>query len=157
MNNKKEFLMTTEGYLKIEEEVNDLKLNKRPEIVEALKEARALGDLSENADYDAARNDQSELEAKIKELEYMLKNSKIVEKNVNIETVDIGSVVTISYVDDNDEEEYKIVGSLEADPFNNKISHESPIGIAIMGKKTGDIISVQSPTGSYEIRINGIA
>lgn len=157
MTNKKEFLMTTDGYLKIETELNDLKLNKRPEIVEALKEARALGDLSENADYDAARNDQSELEAKIKELEYMLKNAKIVEKNGSIDTVDIGSTVTISYVEDNDEEEYEIVGSLEADPFNNKISNESPIGIAIIGKKTGDIISVQSPTGSYDIKITKIA
>lgn len=156
MPNKKEFLMTTDGYLKIETELNDLKLNKRPEIIRAVKEARAQGDLSENADYDAARNDQAQLEAKIKELEYMLNNSKIIE-NAQKDIVNIGSVVTISYAGDNDEEEYKIVGSLEADPFNNKISNESPIGVAIMGKKVGDVISVESPTGAYEIKITKIA
>ena len=156
MTNKKEFLMTTEGYLKIETELNDLKINKRPEIIRAVKEARALGDLAENADYDAARNDQAQLEMRIKELEYMLNNSKIIE-NGKSDIVDIGSVVTISYVDENDEEEYKIVGSLEADPFNNKISNESPLGVAIMEKRVGDVISVESPTGAYEIKITKIA
>ncbi|NLA33098.1 MAG: transcription elongation factor GreA [Mollicutes bacterium] len=156
MTNKKEFLMTAEGYLKIETELNDLKLNKRPEVIKAVKEARSAGDLSENADYDAARADQAQLEMKIKELEFMLENSKIIE-NGQRDIVDIGSTVTISYVEENDEEEYKIVGSLEADPFNNKISNESPIGVAIMGKKVGDVISVESPTGAYAIEITKIA
>ncbi len=156
MPSKQEFLMTKEGYAKIENELNDLKINKRPEIVKALKEARALGDLSENADYDAARNDQSMLEAKIIKLENMLANAKII-SNHDSECINIGSTVVISYVDDNDEVEYKIVGSLEADPLNNKISNESPIGNAIMGKKVGEIISVESPTGSYNIKINKIA
>ncbi len=156
MTNKKEFLMTTEGYLKIETELNDLKLNKRPEVIRAVKEARSAGDLSENADYDAARADQAQLEMKIKELEFMLENAKIIE-NGQSDIVNIGSTVTISYVEEDDEEEYKIVGSLEADPFNNKISNESPIGVAIMGKKVGDVISVESPTGAYEIKITKIA
>ncbi len=156
MTNKKEFLMTTDGFLKLEAELEDLKVNKRPEIIKALKDARALGDLSENADYDAARNDQSQLETRIKELDFMLSNAKIIEESTS-EVINIGSTVTISYVDDNDEEVYKIVGSLEADPFNNKISNESPIGVAIMGKKVNDIISVESPTGSYDIRIKKIA
>lgn len=156
MQNRKEFLMTAEGYSKVENEINELKLNKRPDIIKALKEARAQGDLSENADYDAARNDQSELEIKIKQLEHVLSNAKII-KNSDSGTINIGSTVTISYVEDNDEEEYKIVGSSEADPFNNKISNESPIGDAIMGKKVGDIISVESPTGSYNIKITSIA
>ena len=156
MTNKKEFLMTTDGFLKLEAELEDLKVNKRPEIIKALKDARALGDLSENADYDAARNDQSQLETRIKELDFMLSNAKIIEESTS-EVINVGSTVTISYVDDNDEEVYKIVGSLEADPFNNKISNESPIGVAIMGKKVNDIISVESPTGSYDIRIKKIA
>lgn len=156
MSNKQEFLLTADGYTKIENELNELKINKRPEVIKALKEARALGDLSENADYDAARNDQSMLEAQIKKLENMIANAKIIENN-ETGLVNIGSTVTISYVDDNDEEEYKIVGSLEADPFNNKISNESPIGNAIMGKKVGEVISVESPTGSYNIKITKIA
>ncbi len=156
MQPKKEFLMTAEGYENVEKEILDLKVNKRPEIIKALKEARALGDLSENADYDAARNDQSELEAKIKNLETMITHAKII-KNNDAGIISIGSTVKITYVEDNDEEVYKIVGSTEADPFNNKISNESPIGNAIMGKKVGDIISVESPTGSYNIKITQIS
>lgn len=156
MSNKQEFLMTADGYVKIENELNELKVNKRPEVIKALKEARALGDLSENADYDAARNDQSMLESQIKKLENMLANAKII-NNIDNDIVNIGSTVTISYVDDADEEVYKIVGSLEADPFNNKISNESPIGNAIMGRKVGEVISVESPTGSYNIKITKIA
>ena len=128
----------------------------RNEIIEAIKEARALGDLSENADYDAARDEQAKVEARIKELEYMLENAKIIEKTSG-DTVSVGTTVTIEYVEDDEEEVYQIVGSLEADPFENKISNESPIGKAIMNKKVGDIISVESPTGSYDIKIVSIA
>ncbi len=156
MADKKECLLTANGYLELENKLNDLKLNRRPEIIKALKEARALGDLSENADYDAARNEQAQVESKIKEIEYMLEHAKIItegEKN----HVDLGTTVTISYLEDNEKENYKIVGSLEADPLNNKISNESPIGVAIMGKKVGDIISVESPNGAYEVKIVNIA
>ena len=127
MKTKKECLMTADGYLELEQELNNLKLNKRPEVIAALKDARAQGDLSENADYDAARNAQAELEGKIKELEYMLENAKIIDNN-DKDTVNVGSTITIYYIDDDEEEEYKIVGSLEADPLNNKISNESPNG-----------------------------
>lgn len=156
MAQKKEVLITAEGYLALEEELNDLKLNKRPEIITALKDARAQGDLSENADYDAARNAQAELESKIKEIEYTLEHAKIINtENKNI--VNVGTTVTINYVDDDEDEEYKLVGSLEADPMNNKISNESPLGKAIMNKKVGDIIAVESPNGSYDIKIVKIA
>jgi len=156
MSNKKEVLLTAEGFLELEAELNKLKNETRNEIIEAIKEARALGDLSENGDYDAARDEQAKVEARIKELEYMLENAKIIEK-ASGDTVTVGTTVTIEYVDDEDEEVYQIVGSLEADPFENKISNESPIGKAIMNKKVGDIISVESPTGSYEIKIVSIA
>ena len=129
--NEQEILLTAEGFLELETELNDLKINKRPEVIKALKEARALGDLSENADYDAARDAQAKLEGRIKELEYKLENAKII-SNDSKDTVSIGSTVTISYIDDDETEEYKIVGSLEADPFNNKISNESPKGAAII-------------------------
>lgn len=149
---KKEILLTSEGFLELETELNVLKSERRPAIIEAIKEARAQGDLSENADYDAARNEQAEVETRIADLEYMLSNAKIIEKKAG-NTVDLGSTVIIEYVEDNDTEEYHIVGSMEADPFENKISNESPIGKSIMNKKPGDVISVQSPTGSYEIKI----
>lgn len=156
MTNKKEFFLTEEGYLDIERELNDLKLNKRPIVIKALKEARAQGDLSENADYDAACNDQAQLESRIRELEFMMNNAKVIKEEAN-DCVTIGKTVQIAYVDDDETEEYKIVGSLEADPFENKISNESPIGLAIMGKKVGDIISVESPNGAYQIKITSIA
>jgi transcription elongation factor GreA len=153
---KKEILLTSEGFLELEEELNDLKNKKRPEIIEAIKEARAQGDLSENADYDAARNEQAEVEGRIKEIEYMLANAKIIEKN-DSHIVGLGSNVDILYVDDDEKETYSIVGSMEADPFENKISNESPIGRAIIGKQEGDIIDVESPTGSYQIKIVKVA
>ena len=151
MPKKDECLLTSEGFLNLEEELNELKTVKRPRVIEALKDARAQGDLSENADYDAARNDQAQIEARIKELEYMIDHAKIIEDTTEEGVVGLGTTVTISYVED--EEEYKLVGSLEANPFENKISNESPIGKAILGKKIGDIVSVESPNGSYDVKI----
>ena len=156
MVKKKEILLTSEGFLELEAELSVLKTVERPTIIEAIKDARAQGDLSENADYAAARDRQAEVESRIADLEYMLENAKIIEKK-DTNKVDMGSVVTIAYMEDNEEEEYKIVGSMEADPFENKISNESPIGMSIMQKKVGDIISVESPTGSYQIKIVKIA
>ena len=112
--------------------------------------------MSENADYDAARDEQAKIEARIQELEYMLEHAKIIEKTSG-DKVEVGTTVTVNYVDDDEEEIYSIVGSMEADPFENKISNESPIGKAIMHKKVGDIISVESPNGSYDIKIVKIA
>lgn len=156
MKQKKEFLLTSEGYLDLETELNTLKSEERPRIIEAIKEARAQGDLSENADYDAARDEQAKIEARIQELEYMLEHAKIIEKKSG-DVVSVGTTVTVKYIDDDEEEVYSIVGSMEADPFENKISNESPIGKAIMDKKVGDTISVESPNGSYDIKIVKIA
>jgi len=149
------FEMTAEGYLELEQELSELKNVKRQEVITALKEARAMGDLSENADYDAARNDQAQLEARIKELEYKLEHSKIVDTKKG-GSAGIGSIVTIKD-EFGDEEEYKLVSSVEADPFNNKISVESPIGIAIKGHKVGDTVVVESPNGGYNIEILNVA
>ena len=154
MKKEEKIFLTPEGFLALEEELSDLKENQRPKIIQAIKEARALGDLSENADYDAARDEQAQVESRIKELEYKLEHSEIIE-NKKKNQVSLGSTVVIKY-EDGEEDEYMIVGSLEADPFNNRISNESPIGVAVMGKKQGDVVSVASPNGSYEVTIKEI-
>jgi transcription elongation factor GreA len=148
-------MLTAEGYLELEQELNMLKTERRPEVIKALKEARALGDLSENSDYDAARNEQAQVEARIKELEYKLEHSTIADAT-KCDKVSVGNKVTILY-DDGEKEEYKIVGSLEADPFENKISNESPIGKSIIGHKKGEKVEVSSPNGSFIVTIENIA
>lgn len=155
MTNTKEVYVTVEGLAEMKSELENLIQVKRPEVINALKEARALGDLSENAEYDAARNEQAQIESRIKELENMLENAKVIE-NVNTNEVSIGTRVTIEYVEDEEEEEYSIVGVKEADPFNNKISNESPIARAILGGKIGDVVSVDSPNGKYDVKIVAI-
>ena len=145
--------LTQEGYEDLKKELDDLINIKRPANIKAIKEARALGDLSENADYDAAKNDQAEIEGRIKKIEKMLENVEIIEKG-DSSVVSLGTTVSIKYVDDEDEtDEYQIVGSQEADPFMSKISNESPIAKAIMNKKVGDIVEVESPNGVYKIEI----
>ena len=152
----KEIYLTEAGLEEKKKELEYLKLEKRPQVIEALKEARALGDLSENAEYDAARTEQAEVEGRIKMLEAMLENAIIV-NNVGNDQVSIGSVVTIQYDDDEDDtEEYSIVGSTEADPFENKISNESPLAQAILGAKKGDVVTVSSPQGEYQVTIREI-
>lgn len=152
MSNTKEIYLTEDGLKELEDELKELKEVKRPEVITALKEARALGDLSENAEYDAARAAQAEVEGRIKQLEVMLENVVII-NDVNNDKVSIGNTVKIRYVDDDELEEYKVVGSNEADPFNNRISNESPIAKAIMDKSVGDKVTVDSPNGTYEIEI----
>ena len=153
MSDEKVYL-TDEGFLEIETELNELKNVKRPAVIKALKEARALGDLSENADYDAARNEQAQVEGRILELEKILETAEIIEKG-NTDTVSLGITVRVKYIDDDDDEveEYRIVGSKEADPSNNKISNASPLAQAIMNAKVGDVCSVESPNGTYDVEI----
>ena len=153
---KEEILLTAAGYAELEEELNDLRINKRAENVAAIKEARSHGDLSENSEYDAARDEQAKIEARIQELEYKLENATII-ANKDKDSVNVGSEVTILYVEDEEEDTYSIVGSLEADPFENKISNESQIGKALMGRKVGDVIPVEGPNGTYEVKITKIA
>ena len=153
---KKTVYLTEEGYQELKRELDDLINVKRPLNIKAIKEARALGDLSENAEYDAARNEQAELEGRIKKLEQILENVSII-KDVDNGSVSIGNTVKIKYIDDDEEDEYKIVGSQEADPFESKISNESPIAKALLGKHVGDVVDVDSPNGIYQIKITSIA
>ena len=153
---KKEIFLTSEGYLELEQELHYLKTTKRNEVTQTLKEARALGDLSENSEYDQAREDQANLEKRIQEVEYSLEHATIIDKSDNDGKVGIGSSVELQYEDEDDVESYKIVGSQEADPFNNKISNESPIAAAIMGKKVGEVVEVSSPDGVYSVKIVAI-
>ena len=148
----KKTLLTKEGLKELQDELDDLINVKRPANLKAIKEARALGDLSENADYDAAKNDQAELEGRIKKIEKMLENYEIIEKKSNGK-VGLGSTVNIKYIDDDEEDEYKIVGSQEADPFESKISNESPLGAALLGKKKGDEVEVKLARGSLKVSI----
>ena len=129
MSDEKVYL-TDEGFLELETELNELKNVRRPAVIKALKEARALGDLSENADYDAARNEQAQVEGRILELEKIIENAHIIEKG-NTDMVSLGTTVRVKYIDDDDDEveEYLIVGSKEADPSNNRISNESPLAV----------------------------
>ena len=144
--------LTDQGFLELETELNTLKTVDRPRIIEAIKEARAQGDLSENADYDAARAEQALVEGRIQELEKIMENASIIEKG-STDKVSLGTTVKIKYVDDDEIEEYMIVGSKEADPSNNKISNESPIAKAIMNSKVGEVKKVASPNGEYEVEI----
>lgn len=151
MSNKTIYL-TDEGLQELVSELDYLKLEKRPEIIQALKEARALGDLSENAEYDAARNEQAVVEGRIKELEIMVENVEIISGTTDGK-VTLGSTVSLKYIDDDEEEEYMIVGSQESDPFNNKISNESPLAMALMNHQKGDTVTVDSPKGKYDVEI----
>ena len=154
MSNSGKVFLTDEGFLEIETELKELKDVRRPAVIKALKEARALGDLSENADYDAARAEQAQVEGRILELERIMENAVIIEKRTT-DSVSLGTTVKIKYIDDDDDEfeEYRIVGSKEADPSNNKISNESPLALAIMNAKAGEVRTVESPNGSYDVEI----
>ena len=152
MGNKNTVYLTEDGLNDLKKELDDLINVRRPENIQAIKEARSLGDLSENAEYDAARNEQAEIEGRIKQLEKMLENVSII-ADVGTDKVGIGNTVSIKYVDDDEEDEYKRVGSQEADPFESKISNESPIAQALFDHKVGDIVTVKSPNGSYDIEI----
>ncbi|CCY94493.1 transcription elongation factor GreA [Firmicutes bacterium CAG:884] len=149
---EKKIYLTEEGLNELKKELDFLKLEKRPEIINALKDARALGDLSENAEYDAARSEQASTEARIKEIEKMLENVEII-NSVKTDAVALGTKVKLEYVGDDEIDEYSIVGSKEADPFTNKISNESPIAKAIIGHKVGDIVNVVSPNGEYQVKV----
>ena len=144
----KQVMLTVEGLQKLEEELEYLKTIKRKEVAEKIKEARGFGDLSENAEYDEAKNEQNQVESRIIDLENMLKNAVVIDQDeVEIDKVGIGTRVKVYDVDFEEEIEYSIVGSTEADPDKNKISDESPVGRAILGKKAGDEVEVSTPTG----------
>ena len=150
----KQIILTPEGFEKLEKELEYLKVTGRKDIAEKIKIARGFGDLSENAEYDAAKDAQAAMEKRIGELEEMIKNANVVDvSTVGTDTVSILSKVTVYDVDMEEEETYTIVGTTEADPDANKISDESPIGTALLGKKKGDTVTVETPGGSFELKI----
>ncbi len=154
-----EILLTPEGYDKVVNEHEELVAVKRQEIAERIKEAISYGDISENAEYDSAKNEQAELEERILKLEYMLRMAKIIDdKHISDDLVNVGLIVTVKEVGGKDksvkgEQEYIIVGSTEADPFEGKISNESPIGKALLYKKKGDTVEVTVPNGNIKIKV----
>lgn len=151
--NKKEVLLTEEGLEKVKQELEHLKTQKRHEVAERLKEAIAQGDLSENSEYDSAKEEQAFIESRIITLENMIRNAKIISSSQNTGVISVGSKVTIQEVPDGDKETYTIVGSAESDPSSFKISNESPIGAELIGKKVGEIIDVATPGGTIQFKI----
>lgn len=150
----KEVVLTYEGLKKLEEELEYLRGVKRKEIAERIKQALSFGDISENSEYDEAKNEQAQMEGRIAQLETMLKNAKVIdEEDVSTEKVSIGSKVKLLDMEYNEETEYQIVGSTEADPSRQKISNESPVGSALMGKKKGNVVEVSVPDGVIKFKI----
>ena len=154
----KKVLLTNEGLQKLQDELDNLKNVRRKENTAALKVAKSFGDLSENSEYDEAKNEQAEIEARIVEIENMLKNVEIIDEDgVDTDVVSVGTKVDVKDVDDGEEAEYLIVGSTEADPMKGKISDESPLGSALLGHKAGEIVVVEAPMGKIEYEIISIS
>ena len=151
---EKEVILTQEGFDKLEKELNYLRTEKRAEIAERIKVALGFGDLSENSEYDEAKNAQAENEAKIAEYENKVRHAKIIDaKDIDTETVQIGNTVKVLDIEFNEEVEYTIVGSAEADPYEGKISNESPVGKALIGAHTGDVVDVEMPMGIMKYKV----
>ena len=151
---EKKNILTYEGLMKYESELEHLKVVKRQEVAQKIKEAREQGDLSENAEYDAAKDEQRDIEARIEELEKILKNAEVVDEDeVDLDKINIGCMVKILDVEFNEELEYKIVGSTEANSLKGKISNESPVGKALMGCKVGETVEVDTQAGVIAYKV----
>jgi transcription elongation factor GreA len=154
MEEKKEILLTQEGYQKLEDELETLKTVRRREVADRIKVAISFGDISENAEYDEAKNEQAQVEERIIKLESMIRRAVIIdESKIDSNVVTIGSIVKVNDMDFEEEVEYTIVGSAEADPYEGKISNESPVGRALLGRTIGDIVDVQVPDGVAKFEI----
>lgn len=154
---EKVFPMTLEGKAKLEAELEELKTVKRQEIIERIKIARSFGDLSENSEYESAKDEQAFVQGRITTLENMIRFAEIIDdKDVDEDVVTLGRSVTFIELPDGEEETYTIVGSAEADPMNAKISNESPIAVAILGKKVNDVVTVNSPGGAFDVKVTKV-
>ena len=154
----KKTVLTYEGLKRMEEELQELKVVRRKDVASKIKEARAQGDLSENAEYDAAKEEQADIEARIALIEKMLRNVEVIdEEDIDRDSINIGSRVKVLDMEFNDEVEYLIVGSTEADPLGGRISNESPLGAALLSKKCGETITVDAPDGPIQYQILEIA
>lgn len=151
---EKKNILTYAGLKQYEDELHDLKVNKRREIAQKIKEAREQGDLSENAEYDAAKDEQRDIEARIEALEKLLKNAEVVvEEEIELDKISVGCMVKLLDVEEDEEMEFKIVGSTEANSLQNKISNESPVGRALLGRKAGETVDVETQAGVIQYKI----
>lgn len=150
----KEVVLTYEGLKKLEEELEFLRGSKRKEVAERIKQALSFGDISENSEYDEAKNEQAQVEGRIVQLESMLKHARLIDEDeVKTDAVSLGSKVKLFDLEFEEEVEYLIVGSTEANPLKSKISNESPVGAALMGHKVGEVVDVQVPDGSIKFKV----
>ena len=157
MAEAKKVVMTYDGLKKMEQELENLKTVRRKEVAEKIKEARGQGDLSENAEYDAAKEEQGEIESRIIQLENLLRNAEVIDEDVlKMDVVNLGSKVTVLDVEFDEEMKYTIVGSTEADPMNGRISNESPLGMALLGQKVGATVMADTPDGEVAFKILNI-
>ena len=155
---EKKTVLTYDGLKRLEEELQDLKVVRRKEVAAIIKEARGQGDLSENAEYDAAKEAQAEIEARIVLIEKMLRNAEVIdEEELNQDSISVGSKVTVLDIEFDEKIEYLIVGSTEADPIMGRISNESPLGMALLSRRRGDVVAVEAPDGVIEYKIMEIA
>lgn len=150
---EKKNLMTYEGLKKLEDELQDLKVNRRKEVAQKIKEAREQGDLSENAEYDAAKDEQRDIEARIEEIEKILKNAEVADDEFGAGVINLGSTVTVYDCEFDEELVFKLVGSTEAKSLENKISNEAPLGKALIGKVAGDEVEVETPSGIMKYKV----
>lgn len=154
---EKKNILTTEGLKRYEDELHELKVVRRKDVAQKIKEAREQGDLSENAEYDAAKDEQRDIEARIEELEKILKNVEVVgDEDIPSDHINIGCTVVIQDIEDGEEEIYSIVGSTEANSLKGKISNESPVGKALIGAVIGDVVSVSTPAGEFKYMVKDI-
>lgn len=154
---EKKNILTYAGLKQYEDELQDLKVNRRREVAQKIKEAREQGDLSENAEYDAAKDEQRDIETRIEQIEKILKNAEVVlDEEIDLNKISIGCVVRVLDIEFDEEEEYKLVGSSEASSLQNKISNESPIGRALIGAQVGDIVNVEAPAGVVQYKVLSI-
>lgn len=156
MAENKKNIMTYEGLKALEDELQDLKVNRRREVAQKIKEAREQGDLSENAEYDAAKEEQRDIELRIEEIDKILKNAEVVDDDADSGVINVGCTVRIKDLEFDEEMEYKIVGSTEADSLQGKISNESPVGKALIGASVGQEIEVETQMGIIKYKVLGI-
>ena len=154
MAEEKTFPMTLEGKKKLEDELEEYRLKRRPEVIKRIKIARSYGDLSENSEYESAKDEQAMVESRIAQIENMLQYAEIIDnEDVDKDEVSMGRTITIQELPDEEPEEYQIVGESESDPFNGKISNESPMAKVLLGHKVGEVVDVDVPNGTIKLKI----
>ena len=154
MAEEKTFPMTLEGKKKLEDELEEYRLKRRPEVIKRIKIARSYGDLSENSEYESAKDEQAMVESRIAQIENMLQYAEIIDnEDVEKDEVSMGRTITIQELPDEEPEEYQIVGESESDPFNGKISNESPMAKGLLGHKVGEVVEVEVPNGTIKLKI----